>query len=106
MSSDVHIPVRYVREVSLLNTALEMAPLQPVMRIIFWLFSRQVCKMDGGARGRMDGARTGGLRGGGCGPGGASFRARGARDQGSAIGVGLGTLVQSAAPDLVAERGE
>jgi hypothetical protein len=46
-----------------------MTPSHVVMGISNWWSSRQMCKKDGGALGKMGGARTRGSRGGGCGPG-------------------------------------
>eukprot|EP00197_Chlamydomonas_leiostraca_P001991 CAMPEP_0202857522 /NCGR_PEP_ID=MMETSP1391-20130828/427_1 /ASSEMBLY_ACC=CAM_ASM_000867 /TAXON_ID=1034604 /ORGANISM="Chlamydomonas leiostraca, Strain SAG 11-49" /LENGTH=796 /DNA_ID=CAMNT_0049536333 /DNA_START=393 /DNA_END=2784 /DNA_ORIENTATION=+ len=49
LPADAHVPVKYVREISLVNTLLEIAPTLLLLGATYWLISRQMRQMTGGA---------------------------------------------------------
>ncbi len=69
MTSDSFVPVKYVSEISVLGTLLEMAPTLLFLGWAYWLISRQMRQMPGGGMGGLGG--RGGMGGrGGAGGGG------------------------------------
>lgn len=74
MNPDNFVPVKYVSEISVLGTLLEMAPTLLFLGWAYWLISRQMRQMPGGGFGGIGGrGARGGLGGRGGGGGGGGF---------------------------------